>query len=276
MLILENVSFGYKKHCPVLAEVSCQFSPGINLLLGENGSGKSTLLRICAGILEPWKGKVEVNGKPIEEIKPRIAFSSHFPGLIESYTVKENIKFYMEVKDWKEFPENVVRVLGVEKFMEEKVCELSHGQRKRAALVAALLGEPEVILLDEPTTGLDQTAVHALFKLLQELKDKIIIVSSHDAAAIGNLADRVYLMKQGKLQYLGPADSALAWLRVQLRAPGAGKIFQQLGIEYKERGDIYEIIIKKEQLVEIIEMLKAAGINPVIISSLPDIERLLH
>ncbi len=136
-------------------------------LLGPNGSGKSTMIRMLCGILEPTSGKAEVMGldvvKEAEKIKQRVGYMSQKFSLYEELTVSENLDFFAGIyglrgEKLKKRKDYVLQLLSLEELSLRLVGELSVGYRQRLALASALVHNPELIFLDEPTSGVDQTA----------------------------------------------------------------------------------------------------------------------
>lgn len=184
--------------------------------LGPNGAGKSTTMRMLCGIIKPTAGKATVIGLDVfsqaEEIKAHIGYMSQKFSLYEDLTVEENIDFYSGIyqipaqrkqvrKDW------VINMAGLEGYQGRLVRELASGWRQRLALGCALLHEPQVIFLDEPTSGVDPISRRNFWDLIYLLADKgvTVFVTTHymDEAEYCNRLGMIY---QGKLVALGSPD----------------------------------------------------------------------
>jgi len=145
---------------------------GIHILNGPNGSGKTTLVRIMSGLMEPSKGVVHIDGGP-----RNLGVVLHNPLLYPELTVRENLELYGKLYgvDYKDKAD----LLGVRRYMDTPVRELSFGWRRRVDVVRAILHEPRNLILDEPFTGLDTEARDLLVGLLNEYKGSVLITSSN-------------------------------------------------------------------------------------------------
>jgi ABC-type multidrug transport system ATPase subunit len=186
-LVLRNISKEFLGKL-VLNNVNLEIdSPRIVLIKGPNGSGKTTLIRIIAGLIQPSNGKVEiyVDGKKVLDRRRIVGYVSHYPLIYDELSVKENIDFFAGLNGLKntvdyEFIKSMISGLGLIKYLDSMVGNLSYGWKKRVDIVRALIHDPEIILLDEPFTGLDETGRQSLILLFNELlhRDKIIILTS--------------------------------------------------------------------------------------------------
>jgi ABC-type multidrug transport system ATPase subunit len=186
-LVLRNISKEFLGKL-VLNNVNLEIdSPRIVLIKGPNGSGKTTLIRIIAGLIQPSNGKVEiyVDGKKVLDRRRIVGYVSHYPLIYDELSVKENIDFFAGLNGLKntvdyEFIKSMISGLGLIKYLDSMAGNLSYGWKKRVDIVRALIHDPEIILLDEPFTGLDETGRQSLILLFNELlhRDKIIILTS--------------------------------------------------------------------------------------------------
>lgn len=194
-----------------LKELNLSVSPGETLaLLGKNGSGKTTLLKTLAGLLQPTEGAVRLSGEPISrEARGRIGLLSHEPMLYEGLTIRENLEYFARLFGV-EREEMLTRVdllagtLEMEERLDEPVRVLSQGLRQRAAFMRTLLHTPEVVLLDEPFSGLDANAVERLksvIELMRDLRDYIVVFTTHDVAKAFEVAGRIAVLAGGRLVY---------------------------------------------------------------------------
>lgn len=186
-LILKNISKEFHGK-PVLKNVSLEIeSPKAVLIQGPNGSGKTTLIRIIAGLVPPSVGKIEVyvNGKRNMDKRRIIGYVSHNPLIYDELSVSENIEFYAGLYGLKnamnnQHIRNIISNLGLTTHLNYVTGNLSYGWKKRVDIARALLHNPDIILFDEPFTGLDEAGRSSLIRLLNELllQDKIIIITS--------------------------------------------------------------------------------------------------
>ena len=170
--------FGYRL---IFKDVSLSFEPGkIYLICGNNGSGKSTLLKIIAGILKPSKGEV-IQHLP----KTKIGYLGHSPGLYEYFSAWENLRFFAKIYGLKAETKEIEQILervGLRAFKHEKVKNFSRGMKQRLNLARLFLLEPDLFLLDEPETGLDQSFSKVLEKYVcaqVKQRQKSVIWISH-------------------------------------------------------------------------------------------------
>ena len=189
-----------------LNEISFSVEKGsIVGFLGPNGAGKSTMMKILTGYINPTKGVVLVNGinvleNPIEAKKNIGYLPENNPLYAEMY-VKEYLQFQASI--YKVGKENVVEIIkkvGLAPEVHKKIGQLSKGYQQRVGLAAALLHNPEVLILDEPTTGLDPNQLVEIRALIKEVgKDKTVLFSTHIMQEVEAVCDRVIIIKKGKI-----------------------------------------------------------------------------
>lgn len=207
-----------REYGPVVAVDGVDLSLGEGEFLtifGPNGAGKTSLLGMLGGGLRPTRGTVSVRGEPIdysdELWRHRVGSLSHRGYLYAHLTAEENLRFYGKLfglRDLDErIPERLARV-GLEDRGRFQVRQLSHGMRQRLALARALLHDPDVVLLDEPYTGLDPSAAAVLRGVLSELRDgrRTVVMVTHNLRQGLELATRVAIQVAGRLAWEGPAE----------------------------------------------------------------------
>ena len=196
--------------------VSFQLQPGELLtVFGPNGAGKTTLLRMLAGVMRPNSGHVRVAGAPADvasrDWRHRVGIVSHQSLLYGQLTIEENLRFYgrlFRLADLKTRIPKRLASMGLSDRARTPVRELSRGLKQRVALARALLHDPEVVLLDEPYTGLDPHASAGLREQLASLKDgrRTVVLVTHNLIRGLELADRVAIQVQGRFSSV--TDSA--------------------------------------------------------------------
>lgn len=187
-------------------------SPGdVLALVGPNGSGKSTLLQILCDVHRPDRGECLLGGEPLHKRKQDIGYLPEIPYLIDALTGYQFLQFIAGMKGIRDFDpiQELLRFWEGEASARQKLGSLSQGQRKKIALVAALLGNPPLLILDEPTNGLDTTALLQLKHLLRQRSDekKITLLSSHVLDFVKSVATQVIFLQNG---HTLPADTAIA------------------------------------------------------------------
>ncbi len=192
-----------------LHRVDMEVAPGSFLaLFGPNGAGKSTLLGVIAGLVRPSRGQVlldgdEITGDRDESLGERIGVLSYQTYLYDELTVRENMRFYGKlygIKNGEERIEALLRTVGMDARAGSPVRTLSRGMRQRVALARALLHDPDVLLLDEPYSGLDQDAL-VMLKTILTARNKTILLVTHDLARGLESADRVAILNRGRLVF---------------------------------------------------------------------------
>jgi sodium transport system ATP-binding protein len=203
----------YKRFGAVDAVVDVSFAAHdgqITGLLGPNGAGKSTCLRMLYGVLAPDGGAASIDGIDIRgetsTARARLGVLPHATGLYANLTARENIAYFgalqgMDVGRIRARTTDLARLLDMEGFIERRARGFSQGQRIKVALARALVHDPQNLVLDEPTNGLDVMAIRNLRDLLLSLKGegRCILLSSHVMQEVAALCDRVIIIGQGRV-----------------------------------------------------------------------------
>lgn len=218
----------YFGNFPALNDVSFEAKPGeIMALIGPNGSGKSTVMRCIAGLIPPTRGEIMVNGLPAKSQKRD--WLSYLPqkfSFPENLTGNELLRFYGRLRKLRPiFSARAMEIAELNGFSDRPVREYSAGMLQRLGIAITLMPEAPVVVLDEPTAGLDADAVSRLRELLAQMRARrqTIIISSHALAEIEALADRIAILIRGRLIACGPLHQLRGWvaqhavMRVTLR-----------------------------------------------------------
>ena len=197
------------KNKTVLKGVSFNIEAGdIYGLIGENGAGKTTLLKLIVNLLKPTSGNIQVLGKEIKkdsyDYLRNIGALIDEPVFYKKLTLYENFKVHCEYLGFydEEKLENVLRRVGLHNKKDRKIKELSFGEKQRLAIAYALITEPELLILDEPTNGLDPIAIVELREILLKLNREFnttIIISSHAINELETLVNKVMFLKNGEI-----------------------------------------------------------------------------
>ncbi len=196
---------------PALREIGLRVAHGVCLaLLGRNGAGKTTLLRILSGLSRPGRGRVRVlqTDPRQRQVRARIGVLGHGLSLYDDLSARENLTWFARLYNLEEPRHQAWRWLervGLEWVADSPVREYSRGMRQRLAIARAFLHEPELLLLDEPFTALDDRAAALLQQLLREARDQgcTVVLSTHQLREALTLADQVALLERGRLVYHG-------------------------------------------------------------------------
>ena len=190
-------------------------------LLGPNGAGKTTTIEICEGLTARDSGDVEVLGMRWETdagaLKQRLGIQLQETQLSDKLTVEETVRLFRSFFHKGPTPERVIALVQLEEKRRSRVGTLSGGQKQRLALACALVGDPEILFLDEPTTGLDPQARRQLWDLIEEFKrmGRTILLTTHYMDEAERLCERVAIMDHGKIIALGSPRELVASIGVE-------------------------------------------------------------
>jgi len=206
-----------------LDAVDLDVRPGITGLLGPNGAGKTTFLRIVATVLAPDSGDVRLLGRApdtpeaLAEVRRRLGYLPQEMGFPRGFTAFAFVDYMAVLKEWTARAprhDEVRRVLDLVELGDvstRRVSALSGGQRRRVALAQALLGDPDMLLLDEPTTGVDPEQRVSLRRVLSDAGERsTVILSTHQTEDVAALCDRVVVLDAGRVRFDGPVADLVA------------------------------------------------------------------
>lgn len=198
MINIKNLSFSYDSKSPeILKDVNLNINKGIYLsIVGENGSCKTTLIKLILGILKPNKGSIKINSELIGYVPQRLdSFNSQFP-----ITVNEVLSCHKKtLKDKTINIDSILKQVNMEDFKDRLLGMLSGGQQQRILISRALMGNPDIIILDEPSSGVDEGNQKEIYKILKSLnreKNKTIISIEHNIDVA--LANSTHILKVDK------------------------------------------------------------------------------
>ena len=254
MIEIKNLTknYGAKK---AVDNISFTVSKGeIVGFLGPNGAGKSTTMNVITGYISLNGGSVKVDGFDIEknpkECKTKIGYLPEHPPLYMDMTVYEYLEFVYELKGVKEPKENHIRkILELVKINDVKnrvIKNLSKGYKQRVGIAQALVGNPPILILDEPTVGLDPKQIIEIRNVIKELgKDRTVILSSHILAEIASICEKVIIINEGKVMGIGTPDEL------------SGALSKQNRLDIRIVGDKNEIysVLKSIENIEEIELI---------------------
>jgi len=215
-IVIENLT---KKYKDVVAVDNLSFSVKqgeLFSLLGINGAGKTTTIKMLSCLTQPTSGDAFLNGKSIckdsAEVKSLIAVSPQETAVARGLSVQENLELMCGVHGFTKEKrtakiKELTELLGLESVINKKAAKLSGGWQRRLSIAMALISEPQILFLDEPTLGLDVIARSDLWELIRSLKGKVtIILTTHYMEEAKALSDRIAIMKDGKLLICDTAD----------------------------------------------------------------------
>ncbi len=243
-IVVENIT---KQYGPQKAvdDVSFSVNPGeIVGFLGPNGAGKSTAMKAITCYLAPNKGEIRVGGTSIhddpEGIKHSIGYLPESNPLYTEMPVINYLGFVARIHGVEKEKirgriHDMVKVCGLEGEKHKKIGELSKGYRQRVGLAQALIHDPQVLVLDEPTTGLDPNQIVEIRELIRKIgKEKTVLLSSHILAEVEATCDRILIINQGKIVANGTA--------AELRQKAEGREIIKVGIEGGDSAEIFDAL----------------------------------
>jgi heme exporter protein A len=192
-----------------LREIDFKVADGESLaIFGPNGAGKTTLIKILATIMNPSSGTIIVDGLSLkdraEKVRRKVGVVSHNTFLYNNLTAYENLDFYRRLYDMpKERILEVSKMVGMQSRLYDHVSTLSRGMQQRFSIARALLHKPNIILLDEPETGLDQQAISLLWGVLKQgdNEKRTVILATHNLERGLEIADRILILARGKIVF---------------------------------------------------------------------------
>lgn len=189
----------------VLSDISITIPKGsVYCILGPNGSGKTTLLNLLAGSTRPDAGSIQRHGT--------VGYCHQVPLLYADLSVRQNLELFSELVDAKkDSVSGIAQMLGLNDVLDKRATTLSSGMKKRLELAIALLPDPDILILDEPTTGLDSESAEGLVSFIKQIAGKkTIVLATHQLSDIKGLCTGLLTLKEGKQTYQGsgkPRDS---------------------------------------------------------------------
>ncbi len=276
MLEVKNLSkyFGIKK---AVDDVSFKVEDGHILgVLGKNGAGKSTIFRMILNILEPDEGEVLYDGKKIDySMSDKIGYLPEVGSLIDSYTVYEQCMYYGKMKSMKseDIKNNMFELLeqfGIVEYANMKIKELSKGNKQKIQFIISLLHNPELLILDEPFSGLDPVSVEYFKRIILELKNqgKTIIFSSHIMSQVEMLCEEVLIIDNGKVVLncnLEEIKQEYASKTLDITGKIADSTLKQIAIfgkiEKKENNRYLVNLANKERIGDVFRLLYTSDIT---------------
>ena len=213
-LKIDRISKQYNTKIAV-DRVSLVLTPGVTGLLGANGSGKTTLMRMLCGILKPSSGSVSFDGCDVstEAYRSQLGYLPQDFGYYPNFTGMDFLLYMSALKGLdrqtaKKRSDKLLGLVGLQEMAKKKIKTYSGGMKQRLGIAQALLNQPKILVLDEPTVGLDPKECVRFRELIAEIgKENIVLLSTHIVSDVEQIADRILLMKEGKIIYDGEENA---------------------------------------------------------------------
>ena len=215
-LQLQDLRKQYGTKCAV-GGVSVNLVPGVYGLLGANGAGKTTLMRMICGVLKPTSGSISLNGKTIEQLGERyythLGYMPQDFGFYPDFTAREFMLYMAAVKGLdkrqaKKRTEDLLHMVNLSDVADKKIKSYSGGMKQRLGIAQAELNSPSILILDEPTAGLDPKERVRFRNLISDFaKEKIVILSTHIVSDVSYIADTILMMKRGRFLLQEPMST---------------------------------------------------------------------
>ena len=204
-------------------DVSVNLEPGVYGLLGANGAGKTTLMRMICGVLKPTSGTIRLDGKTIQALGEgyytHLGYMPQDFGFYPDFTAREFMLYMAAVKGLdkktaKVRTEELLELVNLRDVADKKIRSYSGGMKQRLGIAQAELNDPDILILDEPTAGLDPKERVRFRNIISGFaKEKIVILSIHIVSDVSYIADTILMMKQGKILLQGPMDTVTESMR---------------------------------------------------------------
>lgn len=259
MIEVKNITKRYGNNTAV-DNISFEIQEGeIVGFLGPNGAGKTTTMNMITGFIEPTQGEIIINGQNIskkaKKAKKQIGYMAENVPLYTELTVKEFIKYIAELKlikrkDRNQEIEKVIKQTGLKEVEKKLIKNLSRGYKQRVSLAGALVGNPEILILDEPTVGLDPKQIIEIRNLIKDLgKTHTVILSTHILSEVSQICEKVIIINKGKIIAIDSPKK----LEQQTKEKNV------ILVTVEDKQDQMKNIKEKIEIIKQIEMIKDNG-----------------
>lgn len=255
MISIKNLhkSFG-KNH--VLKGIHLNFNePGITAVLGPNGSGKTTLIKCILGMVIPNQGIITIDGKDINgkwSYRNEIDYLPQIAKFPENLKVKELLSMIQDIRGREENSSRFIELFNLEPFLNQRLGNLSGGTLQKVNIMLALMYDSPLLILDEPTNGLDPLAVVRLKKLILEekAKGKIILITTHIMSFVEEMADNIVFLLEGNIHFQGGLNQLKTDYNAKNVEAAIAKILEGKKYEFSSNGQSKKVVELKIQTSE--------------------------
>jgi len=266
-LSTKNLSYTYPDGTHALKNINMEIYKGQKVaIMGPNGAGKSTLFSHFNGLTEPTSGHVEVDGKAIKydrdtllEVRQKVGIVFQDPNdQLFAPTVKEDVAFGpmnlgLDYEEVEKRVSEALTMVGMEQYMDKTPHHLSGGQQKRVAIAGIIAMRPEIMILDEPTAGLDPEGVEKVLSIINELNNEgmSIVISSHDIEMVNEFAEKIFVLNEGEILESGDKNEIFSNKELLKTAHLKAPITTEILYTLKEKG--YNVDTTKISIDEVVE-----------------------
>ena len=266
-LSTKNLSYTYPDGTHALKNINMEIYKGQKVaIMGPNGAGKSTLFSHFNGLTEPTSGHVEVDGKAIKydrdtllEVRQKVGIVFQDPNdQLFAPTVKEDVAFGpmnlgLDYEEVERRVDEALTMVGMEQYMDKTPHHLSGGQQKRVAIAGIIAMRPEIMILDEPTAGLDPEGVEKVLDILNNLNKEgmSIVISSHDIEMVNEFAEKIFVLNEGEILESGDKNEIFSNKELLKKAHLKAPITTEILYTLKEKG--YNVDTTKISIDEVVE-----------------------
>lgn len=241
-LSIKNATKTYGKKC-ALDNFSLDFSAGVYGLLGPNGAGKSTLIGIITGLVKPDHGSIKFTGNGGEKLHKKLGYLPQYQSFYKNYSAPEFLRYICALKKYKpenpKYIEDLLELVNLADIGKKKIGAFSGGMKQRLGIAQALIGEPSVLIFDEPTAGLDPKERVRFRNIISSLgSDKIVILATHIVSDISYIANKIILLNQGKITDFGTESDIIS----------------------KVKDKVWECEIPSEKVLEVMNQFKVSNV----------------
>ncbi|MCL1832071.1 MAG: ATP-binding cassette domain-containing protein [Oscillospiraceae bacterium] len=273
-LHVENVRKKYGDYYAIKKLSFAIERPGVFALLGTNGAGKTTAIRVILGMLAKETGTVLWNGRPLDVVRENVGYLAEERGLYPKYNIIEQLKHFAELKGMSKQAANDsidywFARLKVDEYRKKRADQLSKGNQQKVQLAAALISDPELLILDEPMSGLDPVNADLFKSIIREQidKNKYVIMSSHQMSTVEEFCENIVIMSKGNVVLQGNLNEIKrGYGRVNLTVKADTNIMpiaKELGLEsLSQSPNGIDFKVKSEQVAqELLGKIVSAGIT---------------
>lgn len=266
-LSTKNLSYTYPDGTHALKNINMEIYKGQKVaIMGPNGAGKSTLFSHFNGLTEPTSGHVEIDGKAIKydkdtllEVRQKVGIVFQDPNdQLFAPTVKEDVAFGpmnlgLDYEEVERRVDEALTMVGMEQYMDKTPHHLSGGQQKRVAIAGIIAMRPEIMILDEPTAGLDPEGVEKVLDILNNLNKEgmSIVISSHDIEMVNEFAEKIFVLNEGEILESGDKNEIFSNKELLKTAHLKAPITTEILYTLKEKG--YNVDTTKISIDEVVE-----------------------